>query len=158
MSSNEEGISKPALIITLVLVLVILIGGGFFLKNRLDQLTAEPTPTPASNDLASTETPVPEPTPSFDRSGYTLRVLNGTKTSGLAGTVSDKLKELGYEVSKTGNATSSAIARTTIRVKDGSEELLNQLKQDLSADYQAASGSALKTSDDADAEIIIGDE
>src|SRR5687768_13608131 len=118
MNQDEVGMSKAALIITILVILVLLGTAGFFLKSRIDKLTAEPSPTPiVETTPVESFTPTPEPEPEFDRSQYTLRVLNGTKTSGLAGSVSEKLKELGYEIEKTGNATSSAIAKTTIRVK-----------------------------------------
>lgn len=149
--------SKAVLIITIVVVLIVLIGAGFFLKTRIDKLTAEPTPSPTSVATTPITTePTPSPTPSFDRSKYTLRILNGTKTAGLAATVSAKLKDLGYQIGKTGNATSSAIEQTAVRTKNGNDDLIAQLIKDLASDYQAASASALKASDDVDAEIIIG--
>jgi hypothetical protein len=158
MNQDEGGMSKAALIITIVVILVLIGAAGFFLKTRIDKLTAEPSPTPiAENIPLESFAPTPEPTPEFDRSQYTLRILNGTGTAGLAGSVSAKLKELGYEVERTGNATSSAIAQTTVRVKeDASEGLLEQIISDLSADYQAVMGAVLKDSDAADVEIIIG--
>jgi hypothetical protein len=160
MTQDEVGMSKAALIITIVVVLILIGGAGFFLKTRIDKLTAEPVPTPVA-ETAPIESvdPTPEPTPAFDRSQYTLRILNGTKTAGLAASVSGKLKELGYEIDRTGNATSSAIAQTTVRVKEDADEgLLEQIISDLSADYKAVAGAVLKDADGADAEIVIGEE
>jgi len=153
--SSEDGISKPALVITIIVVLAILAGGGFFLKTRIDKITATPSPTPFV-EAPVESAPTPEPTPEFDRSKYTLRILNGTKTAGLAASVSAKLKDLGYSVAKTGNASTSA--ETTIKVKEDATGLFEQLAQDLSADFKAVAGDALKDSDDVDAEVTLGAE
>jgi hypothetical protein len=160
MTQDEGGMSKAALIITIVVVLILIGGAGFFLKTRIDKLTAEPSPTPMAETVpVENFAPTPEPTPEFDRSKYSLRILNGTKTAGLAASVSAKLKELGYEIERTGNATSSAIAQTTVRVKEDADEgLLERIISDLSGDYQAVAGTVLRDADAADVEIVIGEE
>lgn len=152
---KSSGVSKVLVIIVGVIVLALIGVSGYLLRGQFTGVSASPSPSPV---LETFTEPSPSPTPSFDRSQYSVRVLNGTKTSGLAGTVSAKLTELGYQADKTGNATSSAIAKTTVRVKSGLDDLMAQLIQDLSPDYNGASGSALKDSDSADAEVIIGAE
>jgi hypothetical protein len=154
--NQEGGMSRAALIITIVVVLILIVGVGFFLKTRIDKLTATPTPTPTATITLPSEEPTPTPEPSFDRSKYTLRILNGTKTAGLAASVSAKLKELGYAVGRTGNASTSA--ETTISVKESATGLFEALVKDLSPDYAGVAGDALKDTEDVDAEIIIGAE
>ena len=153
-SQNSGGPGKVLLLILGLIVLLAIGATGYLLRDKFTK--SEPTPTPT----ATLETPVseetPTPTPSFDRSKYTLRVLNGTKTSGLAGSVSAQLKELGYNIGKTGNATSSAIGQTTIRIKGEPEGLLETLIKDLSDDFDAISGKALDEDDEMDAEVILG--
>ena len=157
--SREDGVTKAAVISIVVVVLILIGAAGFFLKTRIDKLTAEPSPTPLAETPIATATSTPEPTPSFDKSKYTIRVLNGTKTSGLAASVSAKLKDLGYTIDKTGNATNSAFTNTVVRVKkDSSTGLLEQLIKDLSPDYSAKESIKLKDSDTNDAEIILGTE
>jgi|SRR3989344_4861012 len=154
--NKKDGASKPLLLILGLIVLLTIGATGYLLRDKF--ISAEPTPTPASGGLLETPVTQPTPTPSFDRSAYTLRILNGTKTSGLAASVSAKLKDLGYVVDKTGNATSSAIAQTTIRLKDAPEGLLDTLIKDLSDEYSAVAGKSLDEDDEVDAEVIIGAE
>ncbi|TSC65301.1 MAG: Uncharacterized protein CEO21_445, partial [Microgenomates group bacterium Gr01-1014_80] len=143
-SSKKSGPGKVLLLILGLIVLLAIGTTGYLLRDKFTR--AEPAPTPAPE----LETPVvePTPTPSFDRNKYTIRVLNGTKTSGLAASEAAKLKELGYQIGKTGNATSSAIAQTTIRLKEEPEGLLDALIKDLSDDYDAIAGKALDETDD----------
>lgn len=151
-SSQKSGPGKVLLLILGLIVLLAIGATGYLLRDKFTR--PEPTPAPAPE----LETPAvePTPTPSFERSKYTIRVLNGTKTSGLAASVSGKLKDLSYNPGKTGNATSSAIAQTTIRLKGSPEGLLEALIKDLSDEYDAIAGKALDEDDDVDAEVIIG--
>lgn len=153
-SNNHSGSSKPLLIILAVILLAVIGGSAYLFREKLRPGTT-PTPTP---DL---EVPVvistPEPTPeAIDRSEFTIRVLNGTSTSGLAASVSAKLKELGYKIERSGNATNSAFTQTVIRTKEGASGLSDQLTQDLSSDYSTTTGPTLKDSDTSDGEVIIG--
>ncbi len=154
-SSTSSGGSKLPLIIIGIVILALIAGAGFFLREKLrQQADSGPAPTPTQTTPIVEETPTP--TPDFDRSKYTIRILNGTKTAGLAGSVSAKLKELGYKTERTGNATNSAFTQTVVRAKDSSSDVIAQLIKDLGSEFPAASGSALKANDPADAEIILG--
>ncbi len=131
----------------------------YILKYGFDPgaLTASPSPSPTATPTPS---PSPEPSPevTIERSNFTVRVLNGTSTSGLAGTVTAKLKELGYKTGKQGNADNTDYEQTEVRVKEGSESasLQQRLIQDLSPDYQAKAGEPLDEKSTNDAEVIIG--
>lgn len=154
-AGKKNGASKPLLLVFGLIVLLVIGATGFLLRDKFTKEEVVLTPAPES----SLETPVNEPSPTpeaFDRGKYTLRVLNGTKTSGLAASEAAKLKELGYQIGKTGNATSSAIAQTTIRLKGEPEGFLEALIKDLSADFEAVAGKALDSDDDVDAEVILG--
>lgn len=143
-------------IVALILIGIAVIGGTvFLLKSQFGGDKESTTSTPAPTQAA---TPTPSPTPqAIDRSKFKLRVLNGTSKAGLAGTTADKLKALGYQIDKTGNATNSAFLRTIIRAKSGDTQLIDQLVKDLSANsLDASSSGSLKDSDSSDAEIIIG--
>lgn len=142
-----------------VLILIIIAGLVFFYKDKLlskvmnltnfgkEEIQVTPTPIP---------TPTPTPTISVDRSKFTLRVLNGTPTTGAAGTLADKLKAKGWLIDKTGNATSSAVAESYVRGKPGTDDAIKVLIDDVS-DYQASSSSSsLKSNDKADLEFVIG--
>lgn len=159
LSSSDEspqepqGVSKTLFLVAGIVVLTLIGGSVYLLRGQFQKPKTEEVTQPSLVQISS---PSPTPTSSFDRSKYTLRVLNGTKKTGLAASVSAKLKELGYKVDKTGNATSSAIARSEVKVKESLLELSAQLIKDLSPDFDAASGSSLKTADTVDAEVILG--
>lgn len=116
-------------------------------------------PSPSPSATATPEpTPTPTPEPEVDRGAFTVKVLNGTSTSGLAGKVRDKVKELGYKTATPGNAADSDVAQTEIRVKEGTESaaLFERLKLDLAPDYDAIKGEDLDDKAAHDAEVIIG--
>lgn len=116
-------------------------------------LTSQPSPSPSPVESPS---PTPTPTPEPERSQYKIRVLNGSGKTGLAASVSAKLKELGYQVDKTGNATNSAFTQTVVRVKTENEPLIPQIVKDLLPDFDASGTTGLKDDDTVDIEIILG--
>lgn len=159
---ERRGGSKLKPIILILIVLLLLGVGGYFAKQQFFAEKSEPLEvtetTSLDNNLEVTPIETPIPTPTVDRSEYTVRILNGTKTSGLAASASAKLKELGFQVEKTGNATNSAFLKTVVRVKEGESNLLSILLKDLMPDFTAEEGPVLKQSDTSDAEVILGTE
>lgn len=142
-----------------VLVLI-LIGLGvigatvYLLKGQFkDNGDLQTSPSPSAEALSS---PLPSPSPEPNRSDFKVRVLNGTGKTGLAKTVSDKLKDLGYQQEKTANATNSAFLQTVVRSKTSSASVSAQLIRDLSPDYDALDQTSLKDNDPADFEVILG--
>lgn len=150
---SREGSGKKIFIVLAVLALLAL--GAFFYSIRGGSKTTKPSPTPIP---LVQSTPTPEPSPSFDRSAHKIRVLNGTSTQGLAASVSAKLKDLGYVIERSGNATNSAFLKTVVRVKSTVEGILEVLIMDLKPDFKAEGGPELKDSDTSDGEIILGKE
>ncbi len=151
-SSQKSGPGKVLLLVLGLIVLLAIGATGYLLRNKFTKAEPSPTPTPELQAPAAE----PSPTPSFDRSKFTIRVLNGTSTSGLAGSESAKLKDLGYKIGKTGNATSSATPRTLVKVKASASGLSDALIKDLKSDYDASDAGKLKDSDDADGEVVLG--
>jgi hypothetical protein len=157
--SNREpsrGGNKLKLFFLLVIALLVVAASLYLLKGKslfkkLSGGTPAPTDAPISQTMAT-----PAPTPAFDRSKYTIRVLNGTSRSGLAATVLKKLNDLGYKGDKTANATNSAFTSTVVRVKDSAPDLAPNLIKDLSPDYNASTSGSLKSTDDVDGEVILG--
>ena len=151
--NQPKGVSKLPLIIVGLLILLLIGGGGYLIRGKFSQAPPQP-PTQLETPLIVTSI---EPSPQIvDRSKYTLRILNGTSRSGLAGSVSAKLKDLGYIIDKTGNATQSGFPQTLIRVKLNLAELVSQLIKDLSPDFDAKEDTELPSSDTVDSEIILG--
>lgn len=155
-NQNAKG-SKIHVFILLGIGLVIIIATVYLLKNNFTFPSSVTTSTPAPT-AAVEPTPLPTPTPTpIDRSKFKIRILNGTPVSGLAATEAAKLKGLGYQIDKTGNATNSAFTKTQIRSKPGLDILIQQLIKDLSPDYSgSSSSSALKVNDTVDGEVILG--
>lgn len=149
---EPKELSKTLFLVVGIIVLVLIGGSAFLLRGKFQKPPVEEPKEPA----VQISSPPVTPEPSFDRSKFTVRVLNGTKKTGLAASVSAKLKELGYKTEKEGNATSSAILRTEVRVKEEATGLLEQLIKDLSPDFDATSGALLKASDVIDGEVILG--
>lgn len=141
-----------------ILVLIIIFGGVVFYRDKLlaKVMNKINPPKPAVIKVTPTPTPIPTPTITLERFKYKVRVLNGTPKTGAAGVLADKLKTLGWQIDKTGNATSSAIAESYVRSKTGQDNAVKVLIADVS-DYEAASSSAdLKPADKADLEFVIG--
>lgn len=133
---------------------VYILKGGF---GNINLGTSEASPSPSP--VATAEpTPTPTPEPEIERGNFTVRVLNGTSTSGLAAKVRDSIKEDGYKTAAPGNASDSDATQTEVRVKEGTESaaLLQRLILDLAPEYEAIAGEALDDKAAYDAEVIIG--
>jgi hypothetical protein len=121
--------------------------------------TEEITPNPEE-----TSTPTPKPTVSpvdkktgLNRSKLSITVENGSGEVGAAGKVADVLKNLGYNVSSTGNADNYDYQNLTIRTNSSFSDYLALLKSDLEGKYTIGDTSSdLSASISADALIIIG--
>lgn len=134
---------------------VYILKGGFGGINLGTSMQSSPSPSPTATPEP---TPTPTPEPEVNRGDFTVRVLNGTSTSGLAKTVGDKLKEAGFKIAAPGNAEDSDVEQTEIRVKEGSASatLFERIKLDLAPDYDAKEGEKLDAKTKHDAEVIIG--
>jgi hypothetical protein len=147
-------------LLVLVLIGIAVIGFTvYILKGGFGQISMTSQPSPSPSAAPTTEpTPTPTPEPEIERGNFTVKVLNGTTTSGLAGKIRDKLKELGYKTATPGNNSDTDVAQTEIRVKEGtaSASLFERLKLDLAPDYDATQGENLDSKSANDAEVIIG--
>lgn len=151
----RKGTSKLHLVVLLFIGVAVIGGTVYFLKTQFkpnsqvvsETTQATPTPTPA---------PTPTPEPEANRADFKVQVLNGTTTSGLAGEITTKLTELGYQTIKGANAPKQDYEQTLISVKEGQEVLLKTLIKDLSSQFEASAGPTLKAADSLDAQIILG--
>ncbi len=120
-------------------------------------LSQPPTPSP-------TNTPTPTPTVNpvdkqtgLNRSKLSVTVQNGSGEAGVAGKASDILKNLGYDVTSTGNADNYDFLNVVIQVKSSDSDFLALLKKDLAGSYTIGTTSAdLSSSFSSDAVVIIG--
>lgn len=169
------------LIVAIVIILIIIFAGNKLLgsKNKKNNSKITPTPTefqiptdtPAPSPMdepTSTPKPTSSPTPKptsnpvdkttgLDRSKLSVEVQNGSGQAGVAGKGTGILKDLGYNVTLTGNADNFDYSNVTIQVKNTKSDYLSILKRDLSASYTIGpSSSDLSASSSADALVIIG--
>lgn len=112
--------------------------------------TVSATPTPEVTD--STPTPTSTPTPSTAPAGIvksevTLRVLNGTTTTGAANSTKTTLEAAGFKVRTIGNAKSQNYATTTIYHQAGREEEAALVKETLGATNAIIEESTLANPD-----------
>ena len=93
----------------------------------------------------------------LDRSKLSIAIQNGSGVEGTAGKAGNILKDLGYNVTSTGNADNYNYKGVTIKVKKEKGNFLGLLKKDLSKNYTvSATSSDLPSSSPPDAVIIIG--
>lgn len=122
-----------------------------------EEKTAEvsPTITPTGSPTKITPGPSEKPTPTVKPKGISVRVLNGSGVTGVAGKVADFLKSLGYAIAGTGNAPNYNYATTEISTKKS--QTLSTLQADLAGKYEVGSASAtLSATESADAVVIVG--
>jgi hypothetical protein len=157
--SQNQPVKRANKFHLLILVLIGIAVIGFtvyILKGGFGEIGLSGQPSPSPSPVEQSPSPTPTPTPEPDRAQYKVRILNGSGKTGLAKTVSDKLKELGYQIDKTGNATNSAFTQTIVRVKAEDESVIAQIIKDLAPEFEASGNTSLKDNDAADIEVILG--
>ena len=141
------------IIITIAVIVTTAIFGFYFLKQdakeeSVKEEKAETTPTPTS-----------KPKTSLDRSEWSLEVLNGTATPGLAKELADKLEKLGYTIVESGNADKSSYEISEIYVSDDkTSEEIELLLVDIKKEIDISSSSGDLSEGTASARIIIGSD
>lgn len=163
---------KLLLLIGAVLLVLVAVNGLRMLGSKSEP-SPTPTPTPAIEDFSALEpspTPSEEPTPTpqpqadpidsatgLDRSDLSIRIENGSGTAGVAGKASTYLKNLGYTIVSTGNASNFNYEDVTIQIKASEKAFLPLLNKDLSKEYSVGSATSdLSATSSADALVIIG--
>lgn len=149
--SNKKLFKMGAIISGVIIILAV----GFFLTQRKNITQPEQTPKPTSTPAVS---PTTTPKPSFNRSEWSLEVLNGSGVTGAAKKLADKLAELGYKILKTGNADRSDYAKSELFVAKDRKDKQDSLLEDLKKELSIASVSGELTDSTASARIFIGKE
>lgn len=174
------GSSKKIFIIVGIIILILgVVGVVFAMSNSGKNAEVVPTPTPTEEPIPTdTPSPTPEesgtPTPTkkvsltpsptkstgttsgLDRSLLSVAVQNGGGVPGAGSKMSDKLKDLGYNVTGASNADNFEYEKTVIQVKASKKEYLDQLKKDLGGSYTIGTASATLTGSSSDAIVIVG--
>ena len=135
------------------MILVTAVFGFYFLKQDSKE-------TPAKEEKTETTlTPTPKPKASIDRSEWSLEVLNGTATPGLAKDLADKLETLGYEIILTGNADNKDYEESQILItSEKDSEEIDLLLEDIKKEIDISSSSGDLEDSTASARIIIGSD
>lgn len=140
-------------LIFLVLLVILILVGLYFLGSQnvhSHQQTAQSAASPTDVPTATST-----PTPVLERSGVSVTILNGSGKRGVAGEISTYLKDLGYTIEKTGNATRFNYEGVTLFVSEEKKEYLSLLEKDLSDKFASVSASMSATLT-TDAEVIVG--
>ena len=169
------------LVVAIVIIIIIFFAGSSFLGSKNNKESPKITPTPTEFQIPTdipepspteeptstpkpTNTPTPKPssnpidkTTGLDRSKLSIEVQNGSGEAGVAAKGSGILKDLGYNVTSSGNADNFDYSNVTVKVKSTKTDYLSLLKKDLSASYTIGSSSSdLSATSSADALVIIG--
>lgn len=161
--NDGEKPKKPFLIILIVLA-AFLLGGlsGGFIVNKKGNIFSGKIPWKKEAVVENQEQVLPSPAPTeepVDLTKYTIGVLNGSGTKGAAKELKDSLSEEGFNVSSSGNATSSSFTKSVIRAKKEVDlRYLVKLKDFLSKSYSLAEIQDLEDSGKTDVVVIIGAE
>ena len=97
-------------------------------------------------DYGKTSASIPEP------ADVTMRILNGTRTDGLAGLYRDKLRKLGFKVKGTSNATRRDYAKSVIYYNSG----LDAKAALVAEQFPGAEIREADTAQDVDIVVIVG--
>jgi hypothetical protein len=129
--------SKFPKVIILIVILIILGVGGYFIFKRGGESTEEDI---NSNTIPfiEEETPIATATPKpVDKSSISIEVQNGTGIAGEAGYLADQLKLLGYSKVKAGNAEDQTYTATSVTfIKTISPQIQDEITGKLKTIYQ----------------------
>lgn len=156
----EEKPKKKTFLTIIVMLVVFLLGmlAGGFIVYKKGNIFAGKKETVAEKQEQVTPSPAPSEEP-VDLAKYTIEVLNGSGTKGVAGELKDSLVKEGFDVSSAGNATSSAFAKTVIRAKkEVGKEYLKKLQAFLLKSYILSETQELEDTEKTDVVVIIGAE
>lgn len=130
VQKKKEGSGKK---VVLILVILGVIGAGvwFFLSRQKGEVIDEITPTIGRPTATPSPTLAPEP---IDRKEVKIQVLNGSGITGAAGSLKDKLENLGYSDIKAGNADKQDYIATNVTFNSSIDssirkEILDKLKE-----------------------------
>lgn len=156
--SLEENNSKPSksnkLFFIIPLILILIVAGIYGYITYTDSPASQPEPT-IQPEVVITESPSPSPV-AVEPSEYTVQVLNGSGTAGLASSAQEDLEEAGFEDVEVGNADNYDYTDTIISLKEDAPSSLDALLEDLFSDYVVEIDRDLDEDSDYDIVIILG--
>lgn len=166
--TNKSNAKLVAVILTVVVVLVGMVIGGFFVyQNAMKEASEAPEIEVTEQTPVVEATPAPESTPeasqaaqpaadTVDLSELSVEVLNGSGTPGLAGKVANLLEDAGFDSIDTGNADSFDFEETVIQVKPGADSVYESALTAIQDDYEAIQGEDLESTSEYDMIVTVG--
>lgn len=136
------------LIATVVTALTI---GYFFLSAKKD--TSQPTP-----NQSPTAEKVEEKTSAYNRSDWSIEVLNGSTKAGAASKLAKSLETLGYKITKTGNADNKNYEKSVVLLGSDIEKYKDDFLADLKNGITIPNETGSLKDSTASAQIIIGED
>lgn len=127
---------------------------AFFFFVVKNQKVEEKEVVPVEEEQVQSESPAV----SFDRSQWSLEVLNGSGIAGLAKTSADKLEALGYKIVKVGNSGKNNVVKTEIQISEEFSGKSEELLKDISENFKDATVSGVLKDSTASARVILGSE
>ena len=131
---------KSPIWILMILALILIIGGIFFLVKKSSNKEVEASPTPESMGYETTQPEVTlEPTPSpaaVDKKNIKIQISNGTGITGEASFLQGKLKTLGYTNIAIGNADNEDYETTEVTFSSSMvKEIVDEITKELKSIY-----------------------
>lgn len=151
---------NKGVIITIVIIIVLLLaGGGVMYFNSQNNSDDEEEST---REVFIDEQPEPtdEPEEDYEKSDFSIQVLNGSGIPGEAGKAQTLLEDNDFVVDDTGNADTYDYRETEIRRKaEVPDEVMDELIDIMgSGDVSADEGDELDEDEDYDIIVIVGGE
>lgn len=147
-------------IISIIVLSAVILGGAFYYKQFMTGSNALKE-TKQNKKVTPTPTNSPTPTPTkveIDKSKYSIKILNGSGTSGEAGRAKTYLEEEGFDVSSVGNADKFDYQKSVLEVsKDIDEDFLTELKSFISKKYPLEDTAETVTGEET-ITLIIGED
>jgi hypothetical protein len=115
---NSSGLPLRAMVMVLLFLGVVFLLVGFQAMGSGDDSADEQTP------IATTTIPTgsPEPSPSPEAARADVRVFNISETEGAAEDTANRLREVGWNVTETGNLSLPDVTATTVYFSDAPGE------------------------------------
>lgn len=158
---EPEKKSSKVWLFVIIGIVIISLGGvsGFFLWKQTSMAPAvTKKPVQKTEQVTVTQVPTPAIFPTVSLTKYTIKVLNGSGTAGVAAKAKTLLTNAGFTVSGIDNADTSNFTKTIISIKATVDATYVQKLQDaLSTNYLVSSVTTpLANSADSDVVVIIG--
>lgn len=139
-----------------VFAVIIAISGSLFYFWTMDKKSVagpplQVSPTPK---IVPSETPKPV----LNRAEISVEVQNGSGKPGAAKSASEKLKSLGYNVVKTGNAAKSDYKNTEISLSPDVASVSGLLLTDIKSQFPASTVAGDLSTSDVKVRLIVGKE